>query len=182
MRSSWGILENFWLWRLCISRQPLCSLQGSVLFSGSPMALAVAGISCISPGTGPGYGGGVEVGLVYARDASRRQSQSIWGIFLKNHRNGKFFLRAGEDRRVGNGLCRFQNIVSYLLYRQVVIFSSCHLLAAASYGQSFRTAHDARWSKLDGESDIQVGVIGGIKLCHVIVCYGIGDFPLCHFG
>ena len=36
--------------------------------------------------------------------------------------------------------------------------------------------------KADGESDIQVRVIGGIKLCHVIVCYGIGDFSLCHLG
>ena len=36
--------------------------------------------------------------------------------------------------------------------------------------------------KADGESDIQVRVIGGIKLCHIIVCYGIGDFSLCHLG
>ena len=53
--------------------------------SGITIALAVAGISCISP-LAPAQDTAVESKLdsVYARDASRRQSQSILGAYFLN--------------------------------------------------------------------------------------------------
>ena len=86
MRSSWGILEKLlavapmYFTAAFILSSGFCSFP-----SGSPIALAVAGISCISP-LAPAQDTAVESKLdsVYARDASRRQSQSISGAYFLN--------------------------------------------------------------------------------------------------